>query len=137
MVLHDWIFPFLIGVVAAYLLLSILYNNYPEVRQKFSDLGALIQLQTSRPAYYANWIPENQGVYNEVMNSYGIPPNDMSVGTRDMKNGIPMSYPIPYAMAYPEDYPVQYPPVAYSMNPYYPPRLSINPHVRVKTVKNI
>ena len=35
------------------------------------------------------------------------------------------------------DYPVQYPPVAYSMNPYYPPRLSINPHVRVKTVKNI
>ena len=69
MVFQNWILPFLIGIVAAYLLMSILYINYPEVRQKFSDLGALIQLQTSRPAYYANWVPENQSVYNNVVNS--------------------------------------------------------------------
>ena len=60
MVLQNWILPLLIGIVATYLLLSILYNNSPELRQKFSDLGALIQLQTSKPVYYANWIRENQ-----------------------------------------------------------------------------
>ena len=133
MVLQNWIFPFLIGIVAAYLLMSILYNNYPEIRNKFSDLGAITQLQTSRPVYYANWIPENQGVYNEVINSYGITPNDMTIGTREMKNGLPMAYPIPFPMAYPEDYPVQYPPVAYSTNPYYPPRIhpQTNPYVNI------
>ena len=103
MVLQNWILPFLIGIVATYLLMSILYNNYPEVRQKFSDLGAIIQIQTSRPAYYANWVPENQGVYNKVMNSYGIPPNDMIVGTRDMNNGLLMSSPFPYAIGYPPE----------------------------------
>lgn len=137
MILQNWFFTILIGIIATYLLMAILYNNCPEVRQKFSDLGAIIQLQTSRPAYYANWVPENQGVYNEVLNSYGIPQNNMTVGTREMKNGLPMAYPIPYGMAYPEDYPVQYPPVAYSTNPYYPPRTQpqINPHVNVINVK--
>ena len=122
MVFQNWILPFLIGIVAAYLLMSILYINYPEVRQKFSDLGALIQLQTSRPAYYANWVPENQSVYNNVVKSYGAQPSDMMIGTRELNQGVPMVYPIPYAMAYPEDYPVQYPPIAYPMS---------NPHVRV------
>ena len=87
MVLQNWILPLLIGIVAAYLLLSILYNNSPELRQKFSDLGALIQLQTSKPVYYANWIPENQLVYNDVMKSYRIPQNAMNIGTRDMNKG--------------------------------------------------
>ena len=138
MILQNWFFTILIGIIATYLLMSILYNNCPEVRQKFSDLGAIIQLQTSRPAYYANWVPENQGVYNDVLNSYGIPQNNMSVGTREMKNGLPMAYPIPYGMAYPEDYPVQYPPVAYSTNPYYPPRTQpqTNPYVNIKNINN-
>ena len=63
MVLIDWILPLLIGLVAAFLLLSILYNNSPELRQHFSDLGALIQLETSRPAYYgAGWVPVDYNV---------------------------------------------------------------------------
>jgi len=135
MVLQNWILPFLIGIVAAYLLLSILYNNYPEIKQKFSDLGALIQLQTSRPYYYANWVPENQSVYNDVVKSYGIvPQSNMMIGTREAKYGMPMVYPIPYAMAYPEDYPVQYPPIEYPMHgtKMYPvSSLPINSHVKV------
>jgi len=61
MVFKEWILPILIGVVSSVLLLTILYND-PYVKSKFSDLGALIQLQTSRPAYYGigiNWIPVN------------------------------------------------------------------------------
>lgn len=127
MVLQNWILPILIGIVATYLLMSILYNNSPRLRQKFSDLGALIQLQTSRPYYYANWVPENKMVYNNVMDSYGIPKNDMTIGTRELNHGYPMVYPIKYPMAYPEDYPIQYPPVEYpmdssmiqSINPYF------------------
>jgi hypothetical protein len=119
MVLQNLILPFLIGIVAAYLLMSILYYNSLTFRQNFSDLGALIQLQTSRPVYYANWIPENQNVYNDVMQSYGIQQNTMNIGIpKDLNQGYPMVYPIPYQMAYPEDYPVQYPPMKISGNPH-------------------
>jgi len=63
MVLIDWILPLLIGIVAAFLLLSILYNNSPRLRQHFADLGALIQLETSKPVYYgARWIPVDSDV---------------------------------------------------------------------------
>jgi hypothetical protein len=59
MALTTWILPTLIGFVAAVLLLTILYND-SYVRSKFADLGALIQLQTSRPAYYGiGWTPVN------------------------------------------------------------------------------
>ena len=63
MVLIDWVLPLLIGIVAAVLLLSILYNNNPKLRQHFADLGALIQLETSRPVYYgAGWVPVDSNV---------------------------------------------------------------------------
>jgi len=66
MALKGWILPTLIGAVAAVLLLAILYND-PYVKSKFSDLGALIQLETSRPAYYGlGWVPVN--------NNYQLPP---------------------------------------------------------------
>ena len=94
MVFQNWILPLLIGLVATYLLMSILYYNSPEMRQRFSDLGALIQLESSRPYYYANWVPENQSVYNNVVRSYGMQPRDMMVGTRDMNQGYQMPYPI-------------------------------------------
>ena len=117
MVLQNWILPFLIGVVSAYLLMSILYFNSPTFRQNFSDLGALIQLQTSRPAYYANWVPENQSVYNDVMKSYGIPPNN--------------------EMAYPDDYPTQYPPISFPGYKSYPPmQFNANPHVKTNNNNN-
>ena len=119
MVLQNWILPLLIGFVATYMLMLILYNNSPEFRQNFSDMGALMQLQTSRPVYYVNLVPENQNVYNDVMKSYGIPQNKMNVGTqRNLNQGYPMVYPIKYPMAYPEDYPVQYPPLDYYVNPH-------------------
>jgi len=54
MALNSWILPILIGIIAAVLLLAILFND----KQRFADLGALIQLETSRPYYYGlNWIP--------------------------------------------------------------------------------
>jgi len=50
------VLPLLIGIVATIILLNILYEPY--IKQKFADLGALIQLQTSRPVYYPiGWIP--------------------------------------------------------------------------------
>jgi len=66
MALTTWILPMLIGFVAAVLLLTILYKD-PYIRSKFADLGALIQLQTSRPVYYGiGWVPVN--------NSNQLPP---------------------------------------------------------------
>lgn len=54
MALQTWILPILIGIIAAFLLVAILFND----KQRFADLGALIQLETSRPYYYGlNWIP--------------------------------------------------------------------------------
>lgn len=54
MALQTWILPILIGVIAAVLLLAILFND----KQRFADLGALIQLESSRPYYYGlNWLP--------------------------------------------------------------------------------
>jgi hypothetical protein len=54
MALQTWILPILIGIIAAVLLIAILFND----KQRFADLGALIQLETSRPYYYGlNWVP--------------------------------------------------------------------------------
>ena len=54
MAMQNWILPILIGIIAAVLLVAILFND----KQRFADLGALIQLETSRPYYYGlNWVP--------------------------------------------------------------------------------
>lgn len=67
MALESWILPTLIGLIAAVLLLAILTKD-DFLTQKFADLGALIQLQTSRPAYYGlGYVPIN---YNAP-----VPPN--------------------------------------------------------------
>ena len=58
MALYTWILPILIGIIAAVLLLAILFNN----KQRFADLGALIQLESSRPYGVINvssWLPLN------------------------------------------------------------------------------
>jgi hypothetical protein len=52
----GWVIPILIGIVASVLLLAIIYDN-PFIISKFADLGAIIQLQTSRPAYNLVWQP--------------------------------------------------------------------------------
>lgn len=43
MFFQNWILPILIGIISAVLLVAILFND----KQKFSDLGAVIQLDTS------------------------------------------------------------------------------------------
>ena len=88
MVLVDWILPLLIGIVSAYLLLSILYNNTnSNINQHFADLGALIQLETSKPLYYMNFVPENnnvsKNVYNALNQSTLLQPKDLMIGTRE------------------------------------------------------
>ena len=56
MVLKDWVLPILIGIVAAFALISILYNN-SKVKQAFADIGALIQLQASSIPNTPIWMP--------------------------------------------------------------------------------
>jgi len=87
MVMQTWILPILIAIVATYLLISILYNNNQSIIQKFSDLGALIQLQTSRPVYYVDFVPENQLVYNDVMKSYGYNVNNTKLPNAYQQTG--------------------------------------------------
>ena len=98
-------------VVIVFLLLSLAFLFYiiylKKTFSKFSDLGALIQLQTSRPVQYINFYPENQNVYNNVLASYGIQTNTNMKGVRQGVNGTPMIYPIHYPIAYPEDYSIQ------------------------------
>lgn len=62
MAINSWILPILIGVVSVFFLMSILYMN-PYMKQKFSDLGAIIQLETSRPVYYPalQWVATDGG----------------------------------------------------------------------------
>ena len=82
MFLDDWILPILIGILSTYLIMSILYYNktynkhiqdkyyhkklHHMYRDKFSDLGAQIQLATSRPIQYLYYIPENTTVMNSI-----------------------------------------------------------------------
>jgi len=56
MVLKDLVLPILIGIVAAFALISILYNN-SKVKQAFADIGALIQLQGSSIHNTPIWMP--------------------------------------------------------------------------------
>ena len=95
---------FIIGLLIAGLLFYIIYIK--KTFNTFSDLGALIQLQTSRPVQYINLYPENQNVYNDVLTSYGIPTNDNMKGVRQSIQGDKIIYPIPYQMS---DYPMYRP----------------------------
>ena len=60
----GWVIPILIGIVASVLLLAIIYDN-PFVMSKFTDLGAIIQLKTSRPAYNLVWQPIKNNNYKQ------------------------------------------------------------------------
>jgi hypothetical protein len=90
MVLTDWVLPILIGIVASVMLLSILYTN-KKLRQKFTDLGALIQLQTSRPAYYGlGWVPIN---FNDKLPVSPTPQKITTIDTPLLDEGV-SPYPI-------------------------------------------
>ena len=117
MLLKKKILLIIIGLIIAGLLFYIIYIK--KTFNNFSDLGAIIQLQASRPVEYINFYPENQNVYDTILTSYGIPTNGNMKGVRHSTQGDKMIYPIHYPVAYPEDYPVQYPMVEYPMlRPY-------------------
>ncbi len=61
MALQTLVFPIIIGIIAAFFLISILYQDF-DTKQKFSDLGALIQLETSRPVLYPAYVSANPSV---------------------------------------------------------------------------
>ena len=115
-----------IGLIISGLLFYIIYIK--KTFNNFSDLGALIQLQTSRPVAYVNFYPENQNVYDNILTSYGIPTNGNMKGVKHSSQCDKMIHPIPYPMAYPEDYPAHYSKVKYpisrpyedNMGPPYP-----------------
>lgn len=69
MAFKSWILPLIIGIVCVIFLMSILY---PEVMQKqqFTDLGAVIQLETSRPYIGVGYVPNV---------TYTTPGTDLSV----------------------------------------------------------
>ena len=55
MVLKDWVLPILIGGIAAFILISILYNN--DIKQAFVNNGSFIQLQSSDVNNSHIWTP--------------------------------------------------------------------------------
>ena len=90
--LEQLILPIIIGVVAAYFLLSILFVK----KQSFSDLGALTQLQTSRPVYYPAFYYTDEPI---VYNNY--PKNPLPTNEQNSSNYVlPYPYPYPF-MIYP------------------------------------
>ena len=89
MVACNWILPLCLGIVATIALMCILFTN-PYLKQKFNDLGALIQLETSRPVYYPVMYPAypshllndsyDLDIQNENPNvSYTSPSSDLLV----------------------------------------------------------
>lgn len=73
--LKNWIIPVFLGLILVWFLMGILYPEMIGLKQKFSDLGALIQLQTSRPVYYPAYIMSNS---NPNVN-YSSPNSDLLV----------------------------------------------------------
>lgn len=101
-----------IGLVIVGLLFYIIYIK--KTFNNFSDLGALIQLQTSRPVEYINFYPDNLNVYNNVVSSYGMPINAIPTNVNmkkviHTKKGNRINHPIPHPMGYLEDYPIEHP----------------------------
>jgi hypothetical protein len=98
-----------ISLIIAGLLFYTIYIK--KTFNNFSDLGARIQLQSSRPIGYINFYSVNQNVYDNTLASYGISTN--------AKVEEQMVYPIPYPLAYPVDYPVHYSNVKYHIEQLY------------------
>ena len=68
MVLKDLVLPILIGIVAAFVIMSILYNN-PNVKNAFADVGALIQLQDSSMYNTPIWMPLDSNCKMDTTNT--------------------------------------------------------------------
>lgn len=87
MFVRDWLLPILIGIVAAVALISILYNN-PTVKQAFADIGAMMQLNASRPQVM-NVIP----VIMETFNNMDEPQSkELELSNAKIWNPLPSQY---------------------------------------------
>jgi hypothetical protein len=104
MALKNNFLRFLFIMVFLWIILSIIYKLHKldllNIQNNFSDLGALIQLQTSRPYYYVNVVQAKQNAYdndNEDMPNIIKPYSnskqnvydsisDMSIGTRELNH---------------------------------------------------
>ena len=88
MVFKDWILPILIGCIASFILISILYNNNNSqinslnntnyLNQNFANIGALIQLQNFHNSNKP-WVPlENNCVVSNELNNNNVNTNNNS-----------------------------------------------------------
>ena len=86
MVFKDWILPILIGCIASFILISILYNNNNSqinslnntnyLNQNFANIGALIQLQNFHNSNKP-WVPlENNCVVSNELNNDNVNTNN-------------------------------------------------------------
>lgn len=89
MALSSWILPTIIGLLCAIFLMMILYPETFLGKQRFSDLGALIQLETSRPYYYPAYVYVPDGFNANAKND--VNPN---VTYTSPTSDLPVSYPI-------------------------------------------
>ena len=96
MVFKDWILPILIGCIASFILISILYNNNNSqinslnntnyLNQNFANIGALIQLQNFHNSNKP-WVPlENNCVVSNELNNDNVNTNNNSNNSNNNSN---------------------------------------------------
>ena len=96
MVFKDWILPILIGCIASFILISILYNNNNSqinslnntnyLNQNFANIGALIQLQNFHNSNKP-WVPlENNCVVSNELNNNNVNTNNVNTNNNNNSN---------------------------------------------------
>ena len=96
MVFKDWILPILIGCIASFILISILYNNNNSqinslnntnyLNQNFANIGALIQLQNFHNSNKP-WVPlENNCVVSNELNNNNVNTNNVNTNSNNNSN---------------------------------------------------
>ena len=96
MVFKDWILPILIGCIASFILISILYNNNNSqinsqnntnyLNQNFANIGALIQLQNFHNSNKP-WVPlENNCVVSNELNNDNVNTNNVNTNSNNNSN---------------------------------------------------
>jgi len=95
-VFKDWILPILIGCIASFILISILYNNNNSqinsqnntnyLNQNFANIGALIQLQNFHNSNKP-WVPlENNCVVSNELNNDNVNTNNVNTNSNNNSN---------------------------------------------------
>ena len=96
MVFKDWILPILIGCIASFILISILYNNNNSqinsqnntnyLNQNFANIGALIQLQNFHNSNKP-WVPlENNCIVSNELNNDNVNNNNVNTNSNNNSN---------------------------------------------------